>query len=256
MTDLDYTIAVPSRKRAHNMPILRMLLPTAVICVDEREMAEYSIFVPKDKLLPHPPLANGAAVQSWMMDNIDTPILFRCDDDLRCVRGMTGSHRRIVDPEEILAIIENAARCCQDLGLGVFTFAATANPIFLNVEEKPIKPVQPTFGAFGVMGKALKTRRFDPDLVGRSDADFTLQTLLDDRILYADCRFKFDFGLIFGGRGGNVGLITPKIFRRSTLELKRKWGKHVSFQKVNFQKKRTVSPISIRVKRSQTTAQR
>jgi hypothetical protein len=55
--DLDYAIVVPSRRRPHNMPTIRALLPTAMVCVDEREIADYQLFVPGERLLAHPPMA-------------------------------------------------------------------------------------------------------------------------------------------------------------------------------------------------------
>jgi hypothetical protein len=51
---LDYKIVVPSRKRPHNMPVITGLLPTSLICIDEREEADYAPFVPKERLLLHP----------------------------------------------------------------------------------------------------------------------------------------------------------------------------------------------------------
>ena len=34
---LDLAIVVPSRRRTHNMATSRLLLPTAIVCMDERE---------------------------------------------------------------------------------------------------------------------------------------------------------------------------------------------------------------------------
>ena len=46
MKKLDMTIVTPSRRRTHNMGTLRLLLPTARVCVDEREFDDYAAVVP------------------------------------------------------------------------------------------------------------------------------------------------------------------------------------------------------------------
>jgi len=60
---------------------------------------------------------------------------------------------------------------------------------------------------FGLRGAA-RNRKFDPQMIGREDIDFSLQSLMDDRIMLGDMRFYFDHGRIFSGRGGNAGKIT------------------------------------------------
>src|SRR4051812_19929863 len=107
---IDYAIVVPSRKRPHNMPLLRSLLPTASICIDEREAADYAPHVPADKLLLHPPMEGFPSVLNWMQEAVRNPILIEVDDDFRGVRVNTGSGRFITDPDEILAILENSAQ--------------------------------------------------------------------------------------------------------------------------------------------------
>lgn len=117
---LDYAIVVPSRKRAHNMQVVRALLPSAMICVDEREQADYASAVPADRLLLHPPMEGLPNVINWMMDTLPNAVLIEVDDDFTGVQVTTGSGRFITDPEEILAILENAAQACSDLQLTTF----------------------------------------------------------------------------------------------------------------------------------------
>jgi len=251
----ELAIVVPSRKRSHNMLVLRELLPSAVICIDERELAEYAPVVPENRLLLHPPLENAPACRNWIVNNVSSPTVVMIDDDFVGVQVMVGSHRYITSADEIMAIIENAARCCADLELGVFCFAGTGNGMFLRADERPIAPVQPVFRAFGVMNAA-RHRTWRVDLPGRADADYTLRTLLLDRCVYADTRFFFDCGRVFAGRGGNVGMVTPEMFQASTRELKRTWGRAISFKAPGYMKKREVAACSIRVTRTNKVAQR
>jgi hypothetical protein len=255
MSKLDYTIVVPSRKRSHNMPILRSLLPTAMICVDERERLAYAPFVPDSKLLLHPPMDGLPSIINWIQEAIKTPILIEIDDDFERILVTTGSERRITDPDEILAVIENAARACQDLGLTVFCFSRTANTTIIRPDERPLVPVQRVCNAYGVMGAA-RHRKWDTAFLGRADIDWTLQTLLEDRCIYTDVRFYFDCGRIFAGRGGNVGLVTPQQFQRVTAATQKKWGKYVSYTSPAWMKNRNVDACGLNVTRTNPTAQR
>jgi hypothetical protein len=255
LTALDYEIVVPSRNRVANMGRIRQLLPTAKVCVDEREVREYTKVVPKDHLIAHPGLVGLPTIHNWLIEEIKAPILIRIDDDLRWIISNTGSRRHITDAQEILAVIENAARACFDLGLGVFCFSRAANTTIVRPEEKPIVPTQVAASAFGIMNAA-RYRKFDPKLHGRADVDFSLQTLLDDRVLYADIRFYFDFGPIGYGSGGSAGMISRKDYQTVSRLLALKWGSSLKHGGPAFVKNRTSESMSLAVKRTNPRAQK
>jgi hypothetical protein len=249
-------IVVPSRRRVHNMPNLLRLLPSAIVCVDERELTEYMDAVPHKQLIAHPPLDGGLPeVMNWIIDNVKAPILVTVDDDLEGVQATTGSMRYITDSEEILAIIENAAQCCEDLGLGAFCFSRTPNTTVIRPDVRPIVPTQLVAGCRGVMNSA-RHRKYKTNMHGRADFDWTMQTLLEDRCIYADIRFYFDFGPTYSGRGGSVGLITPEGFEAASRALKARWAGCVSFKAPGYIKKRNVTAMGIRVSRTSKLAQR
>lgn len=252
---IDYQIVVPSRKRMHNMETIRYLLPSAKICIDEREVDDYAPYVEKSRLLIHPPFDGLAKSINWMMENVEAECLIEIDDDFCGVQVNVGSKRFITDSEEILAILENAMTCTKDLGLTAFCFSRTVNTTIINPTWRPIVPVQSVCNAFGVMGAA-RHRKYDDTLLGRGDVDWTLQTLLEDRAVYADVRFYFDCGRVFGGRGGNVGLVTPETFRQTSMKILERWGKHVSFKRMAFQKNRDVAAVKLAVSRYNKTAQK
>lgn len=253
--DLDYTLVVPSRRRVHNMPVIRELLPTALVCVDEREVKEYLTEVPEGKLLVHPPLDGVARVMNWMLDAVKTPIFIEIDDDFAGVRVNVGTRRFITDPVEILNIIENACRATQDLGLTAFTFAHSQHTVFNRADIWPVRPVQQCDNCFGVMGAA-RYRKYDEGLPGRAAVDWTLRTLLEDRCLYVDMRFRFDCGEIFSGAGGNVGLVTTDQFVATSRKLRKRWGKHLNTEAPGSQKRPHVSPLRLQVSRWNNKAQR
>lgn len=239
---MEYTIVVPSRRRAQNMVRIRSLLPTALVCVDETEAAEYGLIVPKANLLVHPPLSGFAAVMNWMQDAVKSDVLIELDDDFQSVQVATGSYRTVRDPVEILGVLENAARCCAELGLSTFCFGRVRNPRIAMSSGLPIVPRALVTNVFGIMGAA-RHRRFNEAFVGRTAVDWTLETLLHDRAVYCDQRFYFDCGQVFGGGGGNTGLVTSDAFNQSTSLLQKKWGRLLSFNRLGSEKDRLSAPV-------------
>jgi hypothetical protein len=237
------------------MKRIRALLPSALTSIDERDPPEYSSAAPANKLLLHPPMEGLPAVINWMMDAVKAPIFVEIDDDFQGVKVTTGSSRYITDAEEILAIIENGARACADLGLTTFCWSRTPNTTVIRPDERPIVPTQSVCNAFGIMGAA-RYRKYNTEFTGRADVDWSLRTLLEDRCVYADVRFYFDCGTVFGGRGGNVGVVTPERFEASSRGLARKWGTAVSFKPPGYVKNKSVASIRLKVSRTNKTAQK
>ena len=252
---IDYAIVIPSRGRPENMQRLRQLLPSAFVCVDERERDAYAAAVPADKLLLHPPTTGAPAARNWIIRNVKAPCLIQCDDDLFGVRSTLGSRRFITDPEEILAVLENAAVACNDLGLSTFCFSRTANTTVIRPDERPIVPTQQVYGCWGVMNAA-RQRLYDETLKSRADLDWTLATLLADRCVYADVRFYFDFGASFSGSGGNSGLVTTEDFKRATETVARRWGTSISFRQPGYIKNADTTAGKPAVRRSNRLARR
>ena len=225
------------------------LLPEATFCVAKSEAADYSAVVPSGQLLLHDDLPNLVAIRNWLNETIQEDCLVQIDDDLRCVFSQVGKRRKITDPDSIRDIIENSAQIASDLDIGVFCWNRTQNTIICDPIFQPIRFVMPMSSSFGLRGQA-RERQFDPDFAGRADFDFTLTTLLEDRILYADCRFYFNHGRMFSGLGGNVGLIGEADFRTATERLEAKWGRYLSTKKPSYHKGRSnVQSMSIRVRR-------
>ena len=247
-------IVVPSRKRARNIPRILSILPNATITVAESEAADYADVVPKKQLLLHPELRGLAAIRNWLAKTLQEDCLVEIDDDLRGVIPQLGKAKRITDPAVIAELIENGHRIAEDLGIGVFCWSRTANnflsdPIFL-----PIRFVQPVSCSFGMRGAA-RNRLWDETIPGRADLDFTMRTMLEDRVLLADMRFYFDHGRIFSGKGGAVGIVSREGFEAGTRILYDRWGKYIGRKRPGFMKGQgNVAPMSIRVQRHNPTA--
>lgn len=241
-------IVVPSRRRVRNMRRILAMLPEAMICVAAGERKDYLAAVPRKQLLTHPDLPCIADIRNWLSKKIHEDCLIEVDDDLRCFRPQIGRQVAVIDPATIAAILTNAQQVSLDLGCNVFCFSRSRNIAMAQPELLPVRFVQPISSTFGLRGPA-RSRKFDPALPGRADADFTLRTLLDDRILYADMRWVADHGRIFSGRGGAVGMISADAFQRSTEILYSRWGRFIGRKRPGFMRKGATSPMSIKVSR-------
>lgn len=221
------------------------LLPTALICVNEEEKDAYLTVVPKERLICHH-LTGLAYIREWLNRHIQEDCLVMIDDDLRAIWWVVGEPRRYTDPRAIMEVIENTHQVACDLSFNVFTWSRSVKG--LNPEYDPIKFCAPIGGSFGLRGAA-RNRAFDVTLPGRADADFTLQTVLEDRILLGDVRVYFDFGRCFSGAGGNSGLITDEQFALTTKILKERWGPYIEFKPRSDKRKRNSEAYRIVVTR-------
>lgn len=253
--DLEYRIVVPSRKRSHLMSHILRLIPSATIAIHETELAEYQKLVPSDQLVVHTQ-TSVVAIRNWILDTFKEPWQIQIDDDLQFVETQIGAKKkRITDPDQIEWILENQIICMSDLTIGVGCFSRSRNEGMVKPSAYPFRVVGPLSSTM-IIGGAARRRRFETECWGRADADFTLRTLQDDRILLADMRFVFFHGVVFGGKGGNVGVLDQEQFAKATAALKKRWGKYIETEKKGrFGKKDKGNPaMSIAVKRTAPTA--
>ena len=82
------------------------------------------------------------------------------------------------------------------------------------------------FRSYVIIGREY---RYDETLMSHADIDMTLQVLHRDRVTVIDNRFYFNFGQMFGIRGGDQSLRTSGIIKSDRAYLKLKWKKHVDF---------------------------
>ena len=178
--------------------------------------------------------------------------MFFVDDDVKDVRT-TFPKPRHLKAKGIQQIIENAIQAITDLDLTVCCFSRTPNWSIIDPFNSPIVPVQFATVGFGVRGAA-RRRVSDESLMGRADMDWGLRTLRDDRCVYADIRYFFDNGTIFGGEGGNVGLIDEEHRKTITEKIEKRWGKYVPKGRIGFRKNQSVVALRMKVPRSNPTA--
>lgn len=221
-----YRLVVPSRGRAEQIPGLMALLPSATICVDEGEEADYKPVVPRRRLLLHPPLPSMGAIRQWILDNVKTRSVCMCDDDLTAVVCMVGRKtRRITDPVAIQQIIENGVQICDDLEIPLFGWNRDAQLLHFRATNS-FKIRGLVMMCFVVRGREL---RFDPELSDREDVDISLRSLEACGVTLVDRRFYFASGGYLQGKGGLQGVRTEEYVREGRETLLRRWGRYVVF---------------------------
>jgi len=253
-TLIDYEIFIPSRKRIENAVAIGELLPTAKIFVDEREFEDYAQYIDKAKIITHPPTNGFVAVRRAMMEQKKTPAVVMIDDDFTGVVSLVGRRtRKITDAGAILQLIENGVNIACDLGIGFYCWNRNANPMQFFAAD-PFGLVGPACGAMIYTGNG----ECKPDslLKNYEDADMTLQSLIQHRIVFCDRRYYFDFGRVWCGAGGLQGLRTEESEKRDREIIAKKWGSYVVFGSGGKAKtaKKNVLGLSIRVGRKSALA--
>jgi hypothetical protein len=246
---------IPSRKRIKAIDTsANKLFPNACVLVAASEQDAYASVVESRRIVTHPDLVGYTRIFNWCQEHFKEECLVFLDDDIKDVKTNfpKPSHLRA---EAIQQVIENSIQVIHDLDLSVFCFSRTSNYSILDPWNKPIVPVQFPTVAFGIRGKA-RHRKSDESLLGRADMDWGLTTLLEDRLVYADVRYFFDNGAIFGGEGGNVGLFDDDHRKEITAKIKKKWGKYVPDGNMGFQKSMSVVALRMKVNRTNGTALR
>lgn len=221
-------IVVPSRHRPYNVPKISALLPGCTILVHENERATYAEACDDPKrIATHPDVRSIGDVRSIILDLFDEECIVMIDDDLKGIVPLLARRpRRIIDPRIIRQVIGNSHACAQDLGIGIFNWSVSQNPIGKDFEGSPLRMVGPIASSYGIRGAA-RRRRFDPQLVMCEDVDFVYQALLHDRVMLQDMRWHFDHGPLLGGVGGNSGHLTDEKAERSDAIVRQRWGRWI-----------------------------
>ena len=237
---------IPSRKRPFDCLFAENLIPEATIVVHESEFKEYKEVLSTDKNLYTHKLDNIARIRQWILDEFKEECIVFVDDDLKFAQCHVGEKvRKITDENAIKQIIMNAAQIAKDLDISLFGFTRRPAPMHF----KPFDPFEfcksLVAGTWGIIGRKY---RFDSNLTTREDIDISMQSLLEDRIMFIDTRFYFQHGnLVTRGEGGNQGVRTHKSEIKDMNIIANKWGKLVDLQK----KKKKTTGCTIHVNRRQ-----
>lgn len=238
----ELAIVIPSRKRARRVLKAARLFKSPYVCVAESEFQDYSSAGCKN-LVSHPDDISGIGkIRNWILNHFDEAVVVMVDDDvsgLWCNVAETG--KLIDNPNQITAIVSNAANIAADLGAHIFGFSQTWDVR----KYSPLKPFSLCTwlgGVIGFVGRSESIRYSSHPL--RVDIDYCLQSLLHHRIVWQDNRFGFIQNR-FSGAGGNSLNRSRAQDELEVNYLRKKWGKYIEFSPLRSSNLR----IKINVKR-------
>jgi hypothetical protein len=246
-------VVIPSRGRADTIAQQSLrLFPYATVTVDEEEVDAYAQVMPREQILPHPPLGGLVGITNWIFDNVKSEFLYTIYDDIIGVRCLVGWRVRFYDdPAAIAGLLETTAVCARDAGAFLFGFGHHMN--------KPFYPQTKPFKLNGYVRNIMGYReghglRYDPDCPLHDDVDVALQSLLKHRIMWRDDRWCFDSAPLGTNKGGQVGRRTAAKLQAADEAIVNKWGSHVRVEnrRPNFGRgKSNTTATVMRVPRTQ-----
>jgi len=231
-----------SRGRARSM-VSHKLFPFADILVPESEREDYEKRLRRPVLI-YPDEVRGLSVlRNWALDNFENHVLVMIDDDIDHVSNQEFNlYTAMTNPDDLRRLFESTARITMDLDKSLFGYKTSRNIMFYD----PTKPFRFTGWVGTVIGVVGRQFRFDEHNILKVDADFSLQVLLQDRIIVQDNRYTF-VSIKIKNRGGNSTYRTKERVEREKMYLKKKWGKHI-----NFDQKADGEAVRLNVKRTVT----
>ena len=95
------------------------LVPHATLVVPENEVEAYRPL--GLEIVPIPSGRIGvSAVRNWIVRRFEETAVVMYDDDVTACRALAGLTNRYISPEEVTAMVENAAYCCAGAGARLF----------------------------------------------------------------------------------------------------------------------------------------
>jgi hypothetical protein len=204
------------------------LIPSAVVCVPNSQLADYARVVPKTQIITHPDTVTGLTPKlNWCFDNVhDDEALVFIDDDIvslqRCFVEK-GEEATIRDPALILGIIRATYILARDVGAFFFGWEASNGALRYYTGLKPMMLTGYINGcAMGFRkGHGL---RFDERIVAKNDFDIAAANAHRHRVCFKNLRYTFCQKETFTGKGGQAAYRTSLTEKRDVDLLRRKWG--------------------------------
>lgn len=211
-TKLKILIAIPTYKRAGNVPTLALFDPQdAVLFVDTQELDLYKKEHPQAKIEEYrgdkglTPKLN-AILDYAKKEKYDA--VFKIDDDFEGMAYFAdGFTQRLVEPERIYQVIERLAVMAKD----------AQTPLFVTLGVPDIRKYKRSepfslfstlkIGAYGLLLD--NDLRFDERMVMKQDIDMCLQVLLHYRFFVQENRYSFYYRPTMNNRGGGWRVIEP-----------------------------------------------
>jgi hypothetical protein len=230
ITDLKILIAIPTYKRAGNVPSLALFDPEdAHLFVDTQELDLYRKEHPTAKIVEY----NGTAGLTPKLNAIldyarknKYDAVFKMDDDFEGMAYFAdGYTQRLVDPARIYQVIERMAVMARD----------ARTPLFVTLGVPDIRKYKRSdpfslfatlkIGAYGLLLD--NDLRFDERMLMKQDIDMCLQVLLNHRFFIQDNRYSFYYRPTMGNKGGVASYRTREKEEQMMAILRKKWGEQM-----------------------------
>lgn len=227
LTGLKILIAVPTYKRAGNVPTLALFEPEDVFMfVDTQELDLYRKEHPEAKIVEYKgdkgltPKLN--AILDYARAN-KYDAIFKVDDDFEEMAYFAeGFTQRISDKGRIYQVIERMAVMARDAG----------SPLFVTLGIPDIRKYKRSepFSLFGTLkigayGLLIDNDlRFDERFLMKQDIDMCLQVLLHYRFYITENRYSFYYRPTMGNKGGVASYRTREKEIKMMEMLRKKWG--------------------------------
>lgn len=229
-----------SRSR-HDLITTHKVVPDATLVVTESEAHLYEHTGLEIVKIPDSVMGLGA-VRNWVLDHFTEEIILMFDDDIKYLLSiMNVSPIRINDLDEVYDIIENTVSNAVEAGVTVFSFDQKGDCRKFR-ENRPFLLTSWVGSVVGIIGRKY---RFTETNKFKVDADYSLQCLLYDRIVWIDTRYSFIPERDCNRGGCSLYRNSDSIVKEVEF-LRRKWGRFIKITEG-----RGTYQLSLKVKRTQ-----
>lgn len=223
MDDIKIGIYVPSYGRAKTTTTYKLLDDCTYVVRKSEEEAYREAGVPKIWAVEDSEIDNLVKVTNYINDNSPEEFIFTIDDDVYDFMYRLDSNVIIKDRDIIMSEIERIAQIMLDLNIGFGAEDASIVP-WNYVSEFTFTG---TTGAMRWYNKKVYKSRFDEKVYHNCDLDVMLHELLVNRIILRPMYFCVDAGTDTN-EGGNSSKTRQEQID-CAIEMKRKWGRHFSY---------------------------
>lgn len=244
---MDVKKVILSRSRYESINTHKILTNFDLV-VPESEYPMYEAVVDNaDAIVKIPDNVEGlGAVRNWVLDYYDEECIVMFDDDISHFFSLLNIRAyKITDKQMIDTIVLNCASNCKDANLSTFGFNQQGADVRKYDHTKPFNLKTWSGTIMGIIGRKYRFTEINKTKV---DADFSLQCLLRDRIVWLDSRFSFQCKRD-NNKGGNSLYRDQASVDREIRFLEEKWGKYIKIKKHD-----NVYSLKLNVERNQKTA--
>ena len=222
---------IVSHKRADTI-LTHKVIPNCVVCIPESQKEQYKEHNPFLEYVTHPDEIRGSSPKrQWIYEKFGD--CFMIDDD---IERMTSVHQdatkkaHVLAPNEIENLIEDTYEMAKDMGVYLFGFNRSANPVSYN-GDCPIRTRG--FITGGAYGLIKGSKIFFPDYWDFTGDDYFLNAInaFHHRKCLIDQRFAFAFAETEHRQGGVADYRTNEKRKEAYLYLKKHFGDSIQPKK-------------------------